>query len=180
MPPTVATRQRHLTKAAVVERAMARKPEYTDLSEMLEANSIPEPNSGCWLWLRGVCGGKRGVYPVWPWQGKRWQASHLALLVRGIVVPRGLDACHRCDNPYCVNPDHLFVGTRADNMQDAKAKGRLVGYGKREFCKHGHPLSGDNVSTDPKTGKRRCRICTNRRGKELYQRSEKRRNRWRH
>lgn len=138
--------------------------EKLDILDMLERNSIPEPNSGCWLWLRGVAGGKN-KYPVWGGKERekkypvRRQASHLALMVRGVVVPRGFDACHSCDNPFCVNPDHLFVGTRKANMLDAQAKGRLVGYGKREFCKQGHPLSGDNVRIDPKTGKRSCRIC---------------------
>jgi hypothetical protein len=76
------------------------------------------------------------------------------------------DACHRCDNTFCVNYlDHLFAGTRTANMQDAKAKGRLVGYGKRELCKAGHPLSGDNVRVDPKTGKRKCRTCALRWGR---------------
>lgn len=128
------------------------------IREMLDQNSIPEPNSGCWLWLRGVSGGKY-EYPVWLWDDKRRQVSHLALELKGIKVPTGHDACHRCDNTYCVNPDHLFVGTRKHNMQDAQAKQRLVGYGKREFCKQGHPLSGDNVRIDPKSGKRKCRTC---------------------
>jgi hypothetical protein len=64
-------------------------------------------------------------------------------------------------------------------MRDAQAKGRLVGYGKREFCKQGHPLSEDNVRIDPKSKKRSCKICKRRWEKEHYLRSEKRRNRWR-
>ena len=135
------------------------------LQEVIDLNSIPEPNSGCWLWMRGLAGGKVGAYPVWKWEGRRRQVSHLALSTRGIEVPRGADACHRCDNPLCVNPDHIFVGTRKINMQDAKAKGRLVGYGVRQFCKQGHPLSGDNLYVNPSTGKRRCRMCGKRWGR---------------
>ena len=134
----------------------------TSIREMIEANSIPEPNSGCLLWLRGV--GGRG-YPVWKWEGRRRQVSHLALEAKGVKVPKGFDGCHSCDVPLCVNEDHLFVGTRAINMQDARVKGRLVGYGKREFCKQGHPLSGDNLRVDPKSGKRKCHACALRWGR---------------
>jgi hypothetical protein len=132
--------------------------------EMLEENSIPEPNSGCWLWLRAVRG---NGYPTAWWEGRDWPASHLALSSRGIKVPRGFKALHKCDVPLCVNPDHLFVGTDLDNRRDAKAKGRLLNM-KREFCKAGHPLSGDNVRTDLKTGSRYCVNCRRRWNSEGY------------
>ena len=126
-----------------------------NLSELLEQRSIPEPNSGCRLWLGGLSGGN---YPVLRWRGKTWSVGNLILHCQGMDMT-GLDACHSCDNTYCIEESHLFHGTRKDNMQDAKRKGRLVGYGVREFCKHGHPLSGDNVRTDAKSGKRWCVAC---------------------
>lgn len=130
-----------------------------DIAEMLLRNSIPEPNSGCWLWLRGAKGGGRGGrYAVYLWQGRQRLVSHLALLTRGIEVPPKFDACHHCDVTLCVNPDHLFVGTRLDNMRDAKAKGRMRGPPISLVCPSGHELSGDNLHISS-NGKRRCKAC---------------------
>jgi hypothetical protein len=138
------------------------------LAEMLEANSIPEPNSGCSIWLRGCVGGQEpgGAYPVW----RRRRVSHLALSIKGVAVPEGFHACHRCDNTFCINPDHLFVGTAADNRRDAQAKGRLKQ--NRVMCKYGHSLSGDNLYVAPKSGNRQCRICIRRR-KQMFDAKQK-------
>ena len=126
------------------------------IEDILDKNSIPEPNSGCWIWLRGV-GGRNG-YAVWIWEGRQRRASHLALMLKGIEVTEGFDACHHCDNPTCVNPDHIFVGTRTDNMQDAKRKGRTRGAPQKLFCSNGHKMAPPNMYVD-ESGRRRCRAC---------------------
>jgi hypothetical protein len=64
-----------------------------------------------------------------------------------------LHVCHKCDVPRCVRPDHLFMGSRSDNLQDASHKGRLAGQ-DRDTCAHGHPF--DFIDGD---GRRRCRTC---------------------
>lgn len=74
----------------------------------------------------------------WLWTGKRlprgygqvsihhqWRYAHRASWeLHNGPIPEGMDICHRCDNPPCVNPAHLFLGTRRDNVHDMMAKGR--------------------------------------------------------
>ena len=65
--------------------------------------------------------------------------------------------CHRCDNPPCVRPDHLFLGTHADNNRDCARKGR-GNHPKRTHCPKGHPYDGSNVVMR-KDGAQSCRKC---------------------
>lgn len=87
-----------------------------------EDRFIPEPNSGCWLWLGGTQSQGYGMFDTR--HGKVLASRHAYTKYRG-KIPRGLHVLHKCDTPSCVNPDHLFIGTRHDNMQDASRKGRM-------------------------------------------------------
>jgi hypothetical protein len=94
------------------------------IRERLEANSIPEPNSGCLLWLHGLTAAGYARLRV---NGVEVYAHRLAWeLANGQSIPTGMCVCHKCDVPSCINPDHLFIGTHADNMADMARKGRKV------------------------------------------------------
>lgn len=103
----------------------------------------PHPN-GCWLYdgYRTAKG-----YGVIKWGGKHWTVHRLIYcLSNGIdALPRDLFVCHKCDNPPCCNPDHMFVGTQLDNLRDMQAKGR-----KYILAGEDHPrakLTADMVRT---------------------------------
>ena len=62
------------------------------------------------------------------WDGKRTRLAHrMAWAKKHGPIPAGMMVCHKCDNPPCVNVDHLFLGTQTDNMSDCANKGRLEG-----------------------------------------------------
>lgn len=76
----------------------------------------------CWEWQAGKAGGGYGTFRV---HHKMWQAHRVAWALTYGPIPKGLFVCHRCDNPGCCNPYHLFLGTNADNLRDAAKKGRI-------------------------------------------------------
>lgn len=99
---------------------MPRWPEYTS-----RFWSLVDKQAECWIWLGSR--DSKGYGRVW-YQGRRQRAHRVSyILIRGEIT-RGLLACHSCDNKLCVNPEHIFLGTQKDNMQDwtRKGKNRLV------------------------------------------------------
>lgn len=112
----------------------------------------------CWTWIgaRDANGYGRLSLP-----GRGTIGAHRVSweLHRG-EIPDGLCVLHRCDNPPCVWPEHLFLGTHADNVADRIAKGRsryVTGW-RVTHCPRGHAYDASNTRITP-TGGRVCRAC---------------------
>ena len=117
---------------------------------------------------------RRGADECWPWTGLRLPWGYGSLRLRGHKspsrahrlmyefkhgpIPVGQCVCHRCDNPRCVNPAHLFLGTQTDNLRDMRDKGRHP-ESKKTHCPSGHEYTPENVYTTNPGHRRVCRKC---------------------
>ena len=117
---------------------------------------------GCVEWPRGRS--RSGYGQLRSEDRTPWLAHRLAWTLTNGPIPDGLLVCHRCDNPPCVNPEHLFLGTHVDNMRDMVQKGRRQGASgnavvaqAKTHCPAGHPYDLKNTYWHNRS--RHCRSC---------------------
>lgn len=92
-------------------------------ADRLEARSTPIPFSGCRIYTGGAVPRGYGVLSV---NGRQRYAHRVSWELQNGPIPDGMHVLHSCDVPACINPDHLFLGTDADNVSDKMSKGRHV------------------------------------------------------
>jgi hypothetical protein len=90
-------------------------------------NFVIKNPSGCWGWAG--CAPKNPGYGQFRYNAKRIRAHRASWIIHNGDIPNGMCVLHKCDNPICSNPDHLFLGTPGDNMRDAVQKGRNKYFG---------------------------------------------------
>lgn len=113
--------------------------------------------AGCWEWL----GSTQKGYARLEWKGKNEAGSRVAFMLQYGPIPEGKHVLHDCDNPLCINPDHLRLGTHADNMRDISKHGRHW-QANKTHCKQGHPFDAANTRfryRDGVAAGRNCRAC---------------------
>jgi hypothetical protein len=125
----------------------------TPIRERIQALSMPEPNTGCWLWLSTI--GNDG-YPQINVDGKTKRAHRISYEASKGAIPSGLTIDHLCKQPVCVNPDHLEAVTLRINL--LRSSGITAVMSRKTHCLRGHELSGDNLYIYP--GRRICRACS--------------------
>lgn len=129
---------------------------------------VDKTEPGCWEFAGRI---HTLGYGTISYKGRLWQAHRLAYTLAKSEIPDGLVVMHSCDNRKCINPDHLSLGTVADNNRDREEKGRGIypGHGPGSWqkrlthCKRGHEFTPENTRwSEPRPGKnpaRNCRAC---------------------
>lgn len=122
-------------------------------------------NNGCWLYSGSLFSKGYGKVSISVLISnkkvqKTLKAHRLSyyLFRDKLIFKSKLQVLHKCDNPQCINPNHLFVGTNADNMKDKTIKGRHY-QTLKTHCKYGHEFTKENIYSYDRNNNRYCRTC---------------------
>lgn len=119
----------------------------------------------CWPWTAGRNRRRGdhqyGTYVLWNHETLKdepWLAHRLAYTLLVGPIPEGLVIDHLCRQTLCCNPLHMEPVTQAENVR--RGDSIWAQNARKTHCVHGHPLSGENLHVDPKTGTRHCKTCS--------------------
>jgi len=124
-----------------------------------------EKTESCWLWRNALHSAGYGKLGIGGRGGKQVYAHRFSYEMHFGAIEEGLIVRHKCDNPRCVNPDHLELGTQRDNVDDMMGRGRNNPRrgknhpkGALAHCKRGHEFTPENTYTRS-NGTRACKQC---------------------
>ena len=119
---------------------------------------IPEPNSGCWLWVGRLQNMGYGIFSIWSQAQRQILAHRVMYLHAGREIPEGHELDHLCATPSCVNPDHLQPVTHRENCR--RGDGFSGKNAKKTHCPKGHPYDMGNTYHPPsRPYGRKCNEC---------------------
>ena len=91
----------------------------------------------CWPWQASRTAFGHGKFYLRVGSRRQYTVAHRVMWMLAFgPIPMGMETCHRCDNPWCVNPRHLFLGTQQDNLRDMREKGREITDGNATLTRH--------------------------------------------
>lgn len=114
-----------------------------------------DTSGSCWLWKSALHHSGYGLFGM---DGRMQTASRVAYKLLVGPIPPDMCVLHACDNPRCVKPSHLFLGTQLENMRDMTTKGRNHET-KKTHCPRGHAYTKLNTYLSPSKKGRTCREC---------------------
>ena len=113
---TNACMERSMADGKITRAGTSRKKNVTFYKDSIVKKSIPEPNTGCWLWIGAILNSGYGKVQC---LGKLIPAHRASYLLFRGEIPDGMYVCHRCHLKLCVNPDHLYVASNSQNIIDS-------------------------------------------------------------
>lgn len=146
----------------------------TPENELIRFWQKVKKTDNCWIWTSSKTNSGYGLFSRGLYGTKKVYAHRLSWEIHNGSLPGKLFVCHKCDNPPCINPEHLFLGTNSDNIRDCFAKGRgnktLMNYQKsKTHCSKGHEFNKENTRIyDKNPTHRKCKQCSRDRSLRRY------------
>lgn len=125
----------------------------SSIKERLLKKVVINPKTNCWEWTGFKSGGRYGGYAMIKINNKNRLATRISYEQFTGEIPEGFSILHRCDNPSCINPDHLWAGTQSENMRDMHSKSRHKSSKSRFFMHKNEMKTMAQIAREEKVSK---------------------------